>query len=99
MLHKHHEDRFKMLLTFLLSLPCLVCSLLNEDGKELVFVQILFRNGFSAPRELYPHDPNNPNRWEEGLGDLTLLGRRQMHNIGKELRQRYNDFITANPRE
>ncbi|GIX85605.1 testicular acid phosphatase, partial [Caerostris extrusa] len=59
----------------------------------------LFRNGFLCSQELYPHDPNNPNRWEEGLGDLTLLGRRQMYNIGKELRQRYNDFITANPRE
>ncbi|GFY66533.1 testicular acid phosphatase homolog [Trichonephila inaurata madagascariensis] len=74
-------------------------SLFEDDEKELIFLQLVFRNGFSAPQQLYPTDPNNPNRWEEGLGELTLEGRKQMFALGKELRKRYDHFITGNPRE
>ncbi|GBN87084.1 Testicular acid phosphatase, partial [Araneus ventricosus] len=59
----------------------------------------VFRNGMSAPRELYPNDPNHPDHWEEGLGELTIHGRRQLYSLGKELRRRYSHYITANPRE
>ncbi|GBM48905.1 Testicular acid phosphatase [Araneus ventricosus] len=76
-----------------------VSALLNADGKELIFLQFVFRNGMSAPRELYPNDPNHPDHWEEGLGELTIHGRRQLYALGKELRRRYSHYITANPRE
>ncbi|CAL1291334.1 unnamed protein product [Larinioides sclopetarius] len=89
----------KLLVLCLVTLVCSVSALLNADGKELVFLQFVFRNGISAPRELYPNDPNHPDRWEEGLGELTIQGRKQLYALGKELRSRYNNFITASPRE
>lgn len=81
------------------TLACCVSALLDADGKELVFLQFVFRNGMSAPRELYPNDPNHPEKWEEGMGELTIQGRKQLYALGKELRRRYGHFITADPKE
>ncbi|GFU28566.1 testicular acid phosphatase homolog [Nephila pilipes] len=83
----------------LVTIICGATSLYEEEEKELIFLQFVFRNGFSAPQQLYPNDPNEPRRWEDGLGELTLEGRKQMFALGKELRKRYKNFITANPRE
>ncbi|XP_055948173.1 testicular acid phosphatase homolog [Argiope bruennichi] len=88
-----------LLAFFLVTLTCCESALLNADGKELIFLQFVFRNGMSAPRELYPNDPNHPDQWEEGMGELTIHGRRQLYALGKDLRKRYSHFITANPRE
>ncbi|XP_055948762.1 testicular acid phosphatase homolog [Argiope bruennichi] len=73
-------------------------SLLQENTK-LLLVQTLFRHGDRSPLAIYPGDPNNATCCPEGLGKLSLLGRRQQYAVGKYLRSRYEDFITSNPNE
>lgn len=74
------------------------CVLGNEDSK-LVFVQILWRHGDRAPIDLYPNDPNPESVWNEGLGKLTMLGRKQHYALGKYFRQMYENFATWSPNE
>ncbi|GBN37163.1 Testicular acid phosphatase [Araneus ventricosus] len=73
-------------------------SLLQENTK-LLLVQTLFRHGDRSPLAIYPGDPNNASCCPEGLGKLSLLGRKQQYAVGKYLRSRYKDFITSNPNE
>ncbi|CAL1291457.1 unnamed protein product [Larinioides sclopetarius] len=83
----------------------LVCSCLilhivfSEEDSKLLLVQALFRHGDRAPLHLYPTDPNTKDSWPEGLGKLTLLGKKQQYALGKFLRSMYQDFITTNPSE
>ncbi|XP_035227650.1 testicular acid phosphatase homolog isoform X1 [Stegodyphus dumicola] len=70
----------------------------KEDTK-LLFVQILFRHGDRAPINLYPNDPNPESFWLEGLGKLTMLGRKQHYAVGKFFRLLYENFTTSSPLE
>ncbi|GBN96478.1 Testicular acid phosphatase [Araneus ventricosus] len=72
---------------------------ISEKDNKLLLVQTLFRHGDRAPRHLYPTDPNSKDSWPEGLGKLTLIGKKQQYALGKFLRSRYQDFITTNPNE
>lgn len=71
----------------------------NSEGSTLLFLQILFRHGDRAPIKLYPNDPNPEEVWPEGLGQLTVLGRKQSYQIGKYLRSMYSGFVTSDPNE
>lgn len=71
----------------------------TQEDHKLLFVQILFRHGDRAPINLYPNDPNSESFWTEGLGKLTMLGRKQHYALGKFLREMYGNFTTSSPNE
>ena len=64
-----------------------------ESG-ELLLVQALFRHGDRTPISLYTNDPYNNYSWNEGLGELTLVGKERMYNYGQVLRKRYEDYLS-----
>ncbi|XP_055948602.1 testicular acid phosphatase homolog [Argiope bruennichi] len=85
-----------------ISLVCILVFLqraFSEEDSKLLLVQTLFRHGDRAPAFSYPTDPNKADCWPEGLGKLTLIGKRQQYALGKFLRSMYEDFITTNPNE
>ncbi|CAL1300915.1 unnamed protein product [Larinioides sclopetarius] len=71
----------------------------KEENTTLLLVQTLSRHGDRAPSRLYSPDPNSAAHWPEGLGKITLLGRKQQYAVGKFLRSMYKDFVTSNPNE
>ncbi|XP_055948379.1 lysosomal acid phosphatase-like [Argiope bruennichi] len=84
-----------LLLTGLFSSSCQS----SKENTTLLLVQTLFRHGDRSPSRLYSSDPNEAAPWPEGLGKLTLIGRKQQYAVGKFLRSMYKDFVTSNPNE
>ncbi|XP_054712637.1 prostatic acid phosphatase-like isoform X2 [Uloborus diversus] len=82
-----------------ISVLCLCLNVCAKEDSKLLFVQILFRHGDRAPITLYPNDPNPESIWSEGLGRLTMLGRRQQYALGKLFRRMYQNFTTSSPLE
>ncbi|GFY57894.1 testicular acid phosphatase homolog [Trichonephila inaurata madagascariensis] len=89
------------MLIWLLFLACIFrgCQGIAEEDSTLLFLQVIFRHGDRAPIKLYPNDPNTEEAWPEGLGQLTMLGKKQNYEVGKYLRFLYEDFITSDPNE
>ncbi|GFR10041.1 testicular acid phosphatase homolog [Trichonephila clavata] len=94
----HLKDKMLMWLLFLAGISG-GCQASSKDDSTLLFLQILFRHGDRAPLKLYPNDPNTEEAWPEGLGQLTVLGKKQNYQVGKYLRFMYGDFITSDPNE
>ncbi|GFU28554.1 testicular acid phosphatase homolog [Nephila pilipes] len=94
----HLEEK---MLTCLLFLTCIFGfgQAKVDRNSTLLFVQIFFRHGDRAPLQLYPNDPNSEDIWPEGLGQLTVLGKKQHYEIGKYLRSMYDGFLTSDPNE
>ncbi|XP_071036793.1 lysosomal acid phosphatase isoform X2 [Parasteatoda tepidariorum] len=66
---------------------------------KLQSIQMIYRHGDRAPIFQYPNDPNPITVWKAGLGNLTLLGKRQHWSLGLLFRSHYNNFITTSPTE
>ncbi|KAF5302431.1 hypothetical protein FQR65_LT08520 [Abscondita terminalis] len=65
---------------------------LNESSLKLVHV--IFRHGTRIPdeHELYPNDPYKT-LFHNKFGQLTNKGKQNSYQLGKILRNRYNDFL------
>ncbi|XP_076235062.1 venom acid phosphatase Acph-1 [Calliopsis andreniformis] len=64
-------------------------------------VQVLFRHGDRTPRksELYPKLPFNASIYDpHNLGQLTDMGLYRAYNLGKMLRDKYDNFLSSTPR-
>ncbi|RWS27799.1 lysosomal acid phosphatase-like protein 3 [Leptotrombidium deliense] len=82
--------------TFLLLLTTI--SLKVESRLETVIV--IHRHGDRTPTSSFPNDPySDDSYWEDGWGQLTKQGKRRMFSVGEYLRERYDGFLTNNPRE
>ncbi|KAL3280836.1 hypothetical protein HHI36_004067 [Cryptolaemus montrouzieri] len=65
----------------------------DTDG-ELLAVSLLYRHGDRTPESFYQDDPyKDPSFWPVLPGELTNDGKRRHYNLGKWLRERYNDFL------
>ncbi|XP_031632797.1 prostatic acid phosphatase-like [Contarinia nasturtii] len=67
----------------------------NQSVKyELIFAQIIHRHGERNVLKAYPNDPYaNESYWPGGFGELTKVGKKQLFDLGKYLRQRYQKLI------
>lgn len=67
--------------------------------RKLTF--IVFRHGERTLAIKFPTDPLafNASYWPDGDGQLTMAGKLRMYNLGLYLKERYDDFITTDPRE
>ncbi|KAL1502127.1 hypothetical protein ABEB36_007319 [Hypothenemus hampei] len=66
----------------------------EPDKKELKLVHIIFRHGIRTPADTYPTDPHvNDTLYPVGWGQLTNEGKMEMYELGKFLRQRYDNFL------
>ncbi|XP_050438376.1 prostatic acid phosphatase-like isoform X2 [Adelges cooleyi] len=92
---------WKLALSLLLFLShrhiCLSSDPLADEYGELVFVSLLYRHGDRAiTGESYPTDPyKNETYWSVGYGQLTNEGKKRHFELGKWLRNRYQDFLPA----
>lgn len=70
-----------------------------ENAKILRQVHLVCRHGDKTPSFSYPNDPyNDPKYWPDGLGELTIAGKRRSYLVGEKLRERYQALIGSNPR-
>ncbi|KAH0944673.1 hypothetical protein HN011_009464 [Eciton burchellii] len=65
---------------------------------ELKLINVVFRHGDRTPNsgsnEMFPNDPYlNYSFYPTGHGQLTLNGKRREYELGKVLRNRYNQFL------
>lgn len=60
---------------------------------ELKFVQFVHRHGDRTPIDTYPTDPYSTQIRENGLGQLTTLGKNQLYDLGRYIRSCYNGFL------
>lgn len=68
----------------------------KEKKSTLELVHVIFRHGDRNPgiESLYPSNPYYDEKfYPEGYGQLTNDGKRTEYNLGRALRQRYNDFL------
>lgn len=82
---------------------CSICSVIftvllgtvNAEKGKLESVIVLFRHGDRTPISFYPNDPyKDRDNWPVGFGQLTNRGKNMQYNLGKFLRNRYNDFLS-----
>ncbi|XP_044736807.1 venom acid phosphatase Acph-1-like [Chrysoperla carnea] len=69
---------------------------MEKDSTELVMVAILHRHGDRAPinKYLYPNSPSKGNDfYPVGESNLTNVGKKQLYEVGKKLRQRYDSLL------
>ncbi|XP_072394690.1 venom acid phosphatase Acph-1-like [Diabrotica undecimpunctata] len=82
-----------MILIILLCI--LYCVQANDES--LVAVHVLFRHGHRCPERsnLYKSSPYYNESYFKpfGFGELTNEGKLKVYNIGKEIRQRYSEFL------
>lgn len=64
----------------------------KESIESLRLIFPVIRHGERAPLFFAPSDPNK-NYWPNGEGSLTNVGKLQAYNIGRYLRQTYNNFL------
>jgi hypothetical protein len=66
----------------------------TSDTSTLRLLQIVHRNGDQTPISFYPNDPyNSIDKWVDGSGELTIKGKDRMYDFGKELRDRYKEYL------
>ncbi|KAH8332196.1 hypothetical protein KR074_005531 [Drosophila pseudoananassae] len=66
----------------------------TETKSTLKLVHVLFRHGPRTPVNTYPKDPYINETYEPyGWGALTNGAKVELYKIGKQLRQRYRDFL------
>ncbi|KAH8360552.1 hypothetical protein KR200_008791 [Drosophila serrata] len=66
----------------------------SESNSTLRLVHVLFRHGPRTPVNTYPKDPYINETYEPyGWGALTNGAKVELYKIGKQLRQRYKDFL------
>lgn len=67
----------------------------REEGK-LLFAQVLYRHGDRTPLEPYPNDPwKDPSHWTTEWGQLTNAGKQRHLQLGRWLRNRYSELLSA----
>uniref|UniRef100_A0A0K0EA52 Acid phosphatase n=1 Tax=Strongyloides stercoralis TaxID=6248 RepID=A0A0K0EA52_STRER len=66
-----------------------------KSKKELIFVQAIWRHGDRSPTKLiYKNDIYTEDKWENGWGQLSDLGKIQLMNLGAWFKKRYiNTFV------
>jgi len=66
---------------------------LAQNASTLRLLQVLFRHGDRNPLTAYPEDPYGSYWTQQGLGELTSLGKQQHYELGQYLRTRYEGFL------
>ena len=62
---------------------------------SLKLVQIVFRHGDRSPTGRWGHtDPNPESVWPQGWGQLSDLGKRQLFQLGGQIKERYKGFLS-----
>ncbi|KAJ8664797.1 hypothetical protein QAD02_006459 [Eretmocerus hayati] len=70
----------------------------DSSRLKLKLISVVFRHGDRTPlkNEIYPNDPNkDKGNFPEGYGQLTIKGERRSFNLGRNLRERYNDHLDS----
>nr|XP_028607043.1 LOW QUALITY PROTEIN: prostatic acid phosphatase-like [Podarcis muralis] len=67
----------------------------SASGRELVFVLLIYRHGDRSPIEVYPNSLHNESAWPQGFGQLTKIGMQQQYELGKYIKKRYSNFLSA----
>lgn len=65
-------------------------SFVSTDN-TLRLVNVLYRHGDRSPVVIYPTDPNQADKWPQGLGWLTKIGMQEQYGLGQWLKTRYMD--------
>ncbi|VDK33613.1 unnamed protein product [Gongylonema pulchrum] len=66
----------------------------SPEQQRLIYVQAVWRHGDRAPHRLpYPNDRNNESAWPRGWSQLTNTGIKQLYELGRYFRKRYNNYI------
>jgi lysosomal acid phosphatase len=103
LLHQLSSDRvivnimsavFAFILTAAI-LPIAASENAPANSRQLVLVQLLYRHGDRTPINAFPTDPNKDYFNNIGPGQLTPIGKEQHFVLGKYLRTRYADFLSA----
>ncbi|XP_071455095.1 prostatic acid phosphatase-like [Hetaerina americana] len=78
------------LLAVLASMLIMVNGDRSPDDVKTLQVHVLFRHGERTPTETYPNDPyKDDSYWPEGWGQLDNYGKKQLHDLGVYLKNRY----------
>lgn len=76
-------------------LPIVASEDADANPRKLVLVQLLYRHGDRTPINAFPTDPNKDYFNNIGPGQLTAIGKEQHFVLGKYLRTRYADYLSA----
>mmetsp|Transcript_6802 Transcript_6802/g.9402 ORF Transcript_6802/g.9402 Transcript_6802/m.9402 type:complete len:438 (+) Transcript_6802:29-1342(+) len=76
---------FLLLITWIVALVS-GQDLRNNPKATLLHAIIITRHGDRTPTHTFP---NSLSDWNEGLGELTHLGMKQHHDLGKQFREKY----------
>ncbi|RWS27798.1 lysosomal acid phosphatase-like protein 3, partial [Leptotrombidium deliense] len=86
--------------SFMFTLLIVLTSISFKVESRLETVIVIHRHGDRTPTSSFPNDPySDDSYWEDGWGQLTIQGKQRMFSIGQYLRERYDGFLTSNPRE
>jgi hypothetical protein len=84
-----------ILLTLVLQQGVIAEEGIQANLTTLDQVQIIFRHGLRSPNKPYPGDPYDDEKfWPQGWGMLTNEGKRQQHELGMYIRERYSGFLS-----
>ncbi|OQR78936.1 lysosomal acid phosphatase-like [Tropilaelaps mercedesae] len=83
----------------LLSIPQAETEVLEKTPNTLRQVHVFFRHGERMPTSLYPTGPNKPSDFKDGLGRITIRGKKDLYAMGEQLRKRYERFLTGDTNE
>lgn len=72
----------------------------TPEGDRLVRLAVVFRHGDRTPDDPYPTGPYaDQSNWPDGIGHLTIRGKKRMLDVGRLIRKRYHNFMSHNPLE